>query len=128
MRLPLWLRFLMPLMGISMILALTVGSFTLLWSLHQVLHPEISLRAISGGAIAVMIFPSFFGALAPALMLLNLCLHSIPPLRRIFEENSKGLAGASYDESMRDLRKLAIVIVPPSFVIALIGAIAPWAP
>jgi len=74
-----------------------------------------------------MFFPPFFGVLAPALMLLNLCLHGIPPLRRIFEENSKGVPGASYDKAMSGLRKAAAILVPPSLLLALIGAIEPWA-
>jgi hypothetical protein len=127
MRLPVWLGLLMPLMVMSTVLALTAGSIALLWSLHQALHPGISFRTLSGGAFALMFFPPFFGVLAPALMLLNLCLHGIPPLRRIFEENSKGVPGASYDKAMSGLRKAAAVLVPPSFLLALIGAIEPWA-
>ena len=127
MRLPLWLGLLMPLMVMSTVLALTAGSIALLWSLHQALHPGISFRTISVGAFALMFFPPFFGVLAPALMLLNLCLHGIPPLRRIFEENSKGVPGASYDKAMSGLRKAAAILVPPSLLLALIGAIEPWA-
>lgn len=82
---------------------------------------------MSGGAFALIFFPSFFGMLAPALMLLNLCLRSVPPLRRIFEQNSKGVHGASYGESMSGLRKPAIVLIPPTLLLALIGAIEPWA-
>jgi hypothetical protein len=74
-----------------------------------------------------MSFASFFGVLAPTLMLLNLCLHAIPPLRRVFEENSKGVPAASYDKAMSGLRKAAAILVPPSFLLALIGAIEPWA-
>ena len=127
MRLPTWLRLLMPIMVMSSVLALTAGSVALLWSLHRTLHPGISLGAMSGGAVALIFFSSFFGALAPAMMLLNVCLRRVPPLRRIFEENSKGVHGASYQESMSGLRKLAMVLVPPAFVLALIGAIEPWA-
>jgi hypothetical protein len=117
----------MPLMVMSTVLALTAGSIALLWSLHQALHPGISFRTISGGAFALMFFPPFFGVVAPALMLLNLCLHAIPPLRRIFEENSKGVPGAYYDKAMSGLRKAAAILVSPSFLLALIGAIEPWA-
>jgi hypothetical protein len=117
----------MPLMGMSTVLALTAASVAVLWSLHRTVHPGISFGTISGRALALMFFPSFFGVLAPALMLLNLCLRGIPPLRRIFEENSKGVPGASYEESMSSLRKLAVVLVPPALLLALIGAIEPWA-
>ena len=125
MRLPLWLGLLMPLMFMSTVLTLTAGSIALLWSVHQAVHPGISFRA--GGAFVLMSFASFFGVLAPALMLLNLGLHAIPPLRRIFEENSKGVPGASYDKAMSGVRKAAAILVPPSLLLALIGAIEPWA-
>jgi hypothetical protein len=124
MRLPLWLRLLMPLMVMYTVLALTAGSIALLWSLHQAVHPGISFRTISGGAFALIFFLSFLGIVAPALMLLNLCLRGIPPLRRIFEENTKGVPRASYDESMSGLRKAATVLVPPSFLLALIGPLS----
>jgi hypothetical protein len=127
MQLPIWLRLLMPLMVMSSVLALTAGSVALLWSLHRALHPGISFGVMSGGAFALIFFPSFFGVLAPALMLLNLCVRGVPPLRRIFEENSKGVHGASYQDSMSRLRKLAMVLVPLALVLALIGAVEPWA-
>jgi len=70
-------------------------------------------------------FASFIGAVAPALMLLNVCFRSIPPLRRIFEENSQGVPGASYQQSMRGLRKIAAFLVPLALVVALIASVAP---
>jgi hypothetical protein len=117
----------MPLMVMSSILTLSAGSVALLWSLHRILHPGISFGAMSGSAFALIFFPSFFGVWAPALMLLNLCLRGVPSLRRIFEENSKGVHGASYSESMRALRKVAMVLVPLALIPALIGAVEPWA-
>jgi hypothetical protein len=117
----------MPLMVLSSVFAFTAASIALLWSLHRALHPGMPFAAISVGAFSLMFFSSFFGVLSPALMLLNLCLRVIPPLRRIFEENSRGVPGASYQESMSGLRKLAMVLVPPALVLALIGAIEPWA-
>ena len=127
MRLPVWVRLLMPLMVMSTVLALTAGSVAVLWSLHRTVHPGISFGKMSGGAFALMFFPSFLGVVVPALMLLNLCLHGIPALRRTFEQTSKGVPGASYEESMSGLRKFAVVLVPPALLLALIGAIEPWA-
>lgn len=127
MRLPVWVRLLMPLIAMSSILALTAGSVVLLWSLHRTLHPEISFQAMSDSAGVLIFIPSFFGAVAPALMLLNLLLHRIPPLRNIFGKNSENASGASYQAAMRQLRKAAIVLVPPALILALIGATEPWA-
>jgi hypothetical protein len=127
MRLPMWLRFLMPLMAMSFVLAFTAASVALLWLLHWHLHPGMSFAALSGAAFSLMFYPSFFGVLAPALMLLNLCLRVIPSLRRIFDESSRGVPRASYQKSMSGLRKLAMMLVPPALILALIGATEPWA-
>jgi len=117
----------MPFLVVGMIAALTVVSVSLFGSLHRFLHPGVRFTEISGAAIALMIYPSALGVLAPALMLLNLCFYWIPPLRRIFERNSRGVPGASLDRAMTGLRKMALVVGPPSFLLALIGAIEPWA-
>lgn len=127
MRLPVWVRYLMPVMMMSSVLALTAVSMMLLWSLHRALHPEISLRTLSDSAGILMFLPSFLGAMAPGMMLLNLLLHHIPPMRRIFENNSQNAPGAAYRAAMGQLRKMAIILVPPSLILALIGAIEPWA-
>ena len=127
MRLPVWVRYLMPIMIMSSILALTAGSIMLLWSLHRALHTEISLRTLSDIAGILIFLPSFIGAMAPGMMLLNLLLHHIPPMRRIFENNSRKAPGVAYREAMAQLRKVAIFLVPPSLILALIGAIEPWA-
>jgi len=82
---------------------------------------------MSGVARSLILFPSFFGLLAPTLMLLNYCFFCVPALRQIFEENSQGVPGASYDDSMSGLRKFAIWLAPPALVLALIGAVEPWA-
>lgn len=127
MRIPYWLRLLVPFLIISFVLALSAGCVTLLWSLHRALHPEIAFRAVSRSAFILMFFPSFFGAMAPAAMLLNLLFRRIPPLRKIFENNAKGVRGASYRESMNGLRKATALFVPPALALALLGAVEPWA-
>jgi hypothetical protein len=127
MRLPVWLRISMPLMAISSIVAVTAASVGLFWALHRMLHPGISFSAIPDAVFILIFFPSFFGAMAPALMLLNLALIRIPPLKQLFDKNSEGVPGASYKSSMSGLRKVAIIMLPPALALSLLGAIEPWA-
>jgi len=126
MRLPAWVRIFMPLTFMSLLLLLTAGSMILLWSLHRALHPSISFRSVSTGAISLMFYPTFVGLTAPALMLLNFCIHAVPGLRRIFEANSETVPRASYRESMRGLSKVAKAVALPALALALIGAAEPW--
>jgi len=127
MRLPAWVRIFMPLTFMSLLLLLTTGSMILLWSLHRVLHPSISIRSVSTGAILLMFYPTFVGLTAPALMLGNFCFHAVPGLRHIFDANSKAVPGASYQRGMRSLSKVAKTLALPALVLALIGAAEPWA-
>src|ERR1041384_4897175 len=78
-RLPVWLGLLMPLMASSAMCSLTSLSVFVLWRLHKALHPEIPFSPMPVAAL-VIFFASFFGVMAPALMLLNLILAHIPPL------------------------------------------------
>jgi hypothetical protein len=128
MRLPGWLRLLMPLMVMASVFALTIASIELLWQLHRYFHPMAAFKSVSGAAQALMIIPAFFGSIVPALILLNLVLARIPALRQIFDTNAEGVAGASYQESMHNLRKGALIVVPPALILALVGAVEPWTP
>jgi hypothetical protein len=124
MRLPVWLALLMPLMVISCAAAIVICSIAVSVALHRSLHPGVTL---SEGTIGLVMIASLIGLYPPALMLLNMLLHSIPALRRILDENSKGVPGASYRKSMDQLRKVAIILTPPALLVTLIGAIEPWA-
>src|SRR5262245_27461449 len=114
----------MPLMVISCTAAIVICSITVSVALHRALQPGVQL---SEGTIGFVIIASLIGLYPPALMLLNMFLHSIPALRRILDEDSKGVRGASYRKSIDQLRKVAIIFTPPALLVALIGAIEPWA-
>jgi ABC-type dipeptide/oligopeptide/nickel transport system permease component len=116
----------MPLLALSSIFGLTIATILVLWALHRVLHPDILFTSRSV-AFVLITFPAFFGATAPALMLLNFVLGRIPPLRRIFEKNAEGVQGGSYQASMDGLWKVAKILVPPALILSLIGATEPWA-
>lgn len=90
-RLPIWLALLMPLMALSSVFGLTIGSINVLWTLHLVLHPGVSFASKSNIVFPLTVFPAFLGAVAPALMLLNFALARIPPLRWVFDSNAAGV-------------------------------------
>jgi len=117
----------MPLMASSAMCSLTALSVFVLWRLHKALHPEIPFSPMPVAAL-VIFFASFFGAMAPALMLLNLILAHIPPLSRLLDKNGDRVPAASYKNSMGSLRKAAVVLVPVSLAVALLATIDPWSP
>jgi hypothetical protein len=126
-RLPIWLALLMPFMALLSVFGLTIGFVTVLWTIHRALHPDISFASKSDVAFPLIVFPAFLGAVAPALMLLNFALACIPPLRRIFEGNAEGVKWAAHQASISALWKVARILVPPALVLALLGAVEPWA-
>jgi hypothetical protein len=126
-RLPKWLATLMPIMGMSAVCGLTFACFLVLWTIHRALHPEISFTGLSSAAFILMFFPTFFGSMVPAFMLLNFVFVRIVPLKRIFDKAAEGIPVASYQASMTGLGRAAIIIVPPALTLAIIGAIEPWA-
>jgi hypothetical protein len=124
---PAWLRVLMPFLVLTSIFALAAFLVVTFWSLHRVFHPQVTFGFAPGYSVVLIILPSFIGSMPLAMMVLNFVLSCIPPLRRIFDENAKGVPGTSFREAQKQLFKLAKIVSFPALAIAFVGALEPWA-
>ncbi len=122
--LPLWLRVLVPLLGIGCVFGLTAAIFGSATLLHRALHTPGA--KIVGSTYALMFFPSFLAALAPGFLVANFLLRLIPPARRALEKAAADVPRASYRDATRDLVRLATVLVPLGLLLALLGVVEPW--
>ena len=67
-----------------------------------------------------------FSAVIPGLMLGNLVLWIVPPVRRHLDTNARGVKGLGFRENMLSFAKAAAISVPAAFVLVMIGAVDPW--
>lgn len=106
--------------------------FQLMWQVHIALHPEhagrlaefwrkyISFRSFVSSLLLAV--PLGIVALPLGMILGNLIAWSIPPARRAFEREAKGVSGASLHQSVVELGKLALFLLPFCLILSLIGA------
>lgn len=106
--------------------------FLLMWQVHILIQPEhagqladfwrksMSFRSfVSSFLLAV---PLGFVALPLGMIVANLLAWLIPPARRAFEREADGVAGASFNQSVIELGKLALLMLPFCLILSLIGA------
>ncbi|MDP2939420.1 MAG: hypothetical protein Q8O13_05015 [Candidatus Omnitrophota bacterium] len=107
--------------------------FKILWSIHVIIYPNHSGRlsefwreGLSFSAFIssfLLAMPIFFSSLALGMMIANLLAWCILPARKIFDKEAQGIRGASFNEAMKGLGKIAIYLVPICFILGLIGAV-----
>jgi hypothetical protein len=96
-------------------------------ALHELMHSGVGLAGLPP-LIAVMIFFGGIAASIPlSLIVANLILVAIPPVRHELDRNARGVSGGSFNKSMRDLTKAATFISVPAVIVLLLGAVEPWA-
>jgi hypothetical protein len=116
----------MPLVGCIAWFVTAAPAMYALWQLRSFLHPGVRFD-FSGTASGLIFFSVALGAIVPALMLANILLASITPLRRILDAKARGVPEAGYRDGMTALSKAALFISLPALILGLIGAIEPWA-
>lgn len=106
--------------------------FQLMWQVHVMIYPEhagqlgdfwrkyVSFRSfISSFLLAV---PLGIVALPLGMIAANIVAWSIPPARRAFAREAEGVAGAPLRQSLGELGKLALFLLPLCLTLSLIGA------
>ncbi len=107
--------------------------FNVLWSFHVYVYPNHSGRLSEfwreGGSATTFISsfllatPIFFSSLVLGMMMANVLLWFVPPIRKIFENEARGIKGVLFSETMKSLGKVALYVVPTCFLLGLIGAV-----
>ena len=94
--------------------------------LHLRLYPGQHLLKSQGlGPVLAAISP-FFGALPLAMIIGNLLVRLIPPVRRVLDEETRLFPFTKYRNGQKQLFKIALVLVPLSFLFLVIGALLEW--
>ncbi len=126
-RLPWWAVLFQLTIAISGLGGLAMGWLFGFEALYHIVHPSIPLfepRFPSGGLMA---FPGIVAAIFISVILTNVVIRLVPPVRRANEEAFRGVRSGSFRESTGSLAKGAAIVVPLCIVIALIGVWEPWA-
>ncbi len=94
--------------------------------LHMRLYPGQDIWKCRGiGTILVAISP-FFGSLPVAMIMGNFFVRRLPPARRVLDREAEAFPVTSYRNSQKQLFKFALVLVPVSLLLSLIGVLLPW--
>lgn len=104
----------------------------LMWRVHTLFYPahvgrfhEFWGNGIGAGAFVssfLLVVPLFFAAIPIGMLLTNLVAWLIPPARRAFAREAEGVEGASFRQTMGELGKVALVLVPICLLLSGIGA------
>jgi hypothetical protein len=120
-RLPVWAKLAQFLIWLPTWLSLAFIWFVLFVSIQHLVNPQASEKELSFG-IAIIAFSALFGTMPIGLMLTNLVLWSVPPLRRVNELSGKGVPGVSFKDATEDLISIAQILMPISAVAGFVGA------
>ena len=119
---------LLPLFAIPLWLAFTWLLVAGAWTVHLAFHPGLVGAARQfptpiTSVTALMLFPSFFAAMCPALIASNFLVYLIPPARHAMDKEDQGFRGVDYVSSQSALIKVGVYILGAAVVLGFIGAL-----
>jgi hypothetical protein len=126
MKLPLWLRLLMPLLVLSCVFGLAFGLVFLAYSTHGQIFPGVTWQNIAGHVAMLIFAGGFIAALAPGIMLANRVLKFFGFTRRVLDKNAEGVPDYSYEDSMRGLKKIGRYSITFGLILLLFAIFEPW--
>jgi hypothetical protein len=121
---PAWLKLTMLSVMFGSLALTLLGSFTLLELIARLADRPVDLQNPADWSGFFILASLFFTAVAPALLLGNLILWHVPPLRRAIDCVTDGVPGYSYDEAMASLKRTGKVMTPAGLLLGLIGIFA----
>ena len=92
--------------------------------LHEIFQPASGPLFASGPLrlnTALVLFPSIFVSICPAMLLTNWLVYLIPPARRAMDSEDRGHRGVDYSSSQRALSKLGFLISLVCLPLILVG-------
>ena len=119
---------LLPLFAIPLWIAFTWLLVAGAWTAHLAFHPGLvgtarQFPTAVTSVTALMLFPAFFAAMCPALVVANFLVYLIPPARRAMDKEDQGFRGVDYVSSQSALIKVGAYILGAAVVLGLIGAL-----
>ena len=102
---------------------IVVGARNLVLGEHVASVTELVRSRCEGFAAGVCFVCSFFAAIPFGGFVANGILRCVAPIRRVFDEESGGVPGASFGESQRGLLLFALYVSLPALLLALGGGL-----
>ncbi|MGZ3650271.1 MAG: hypothetical protein ACXWR1_05025 [Bdellovibrionota bacterium] len=126
--LPAWLRILMPATFLGVAFGMAFGAFRLIAGIRGMLHPDFPpLVPAAGGpptaAFAVAGIGTFIFGACSSILISNLLVASIPPVRVVLDRNASGVRGGSFAESMKQGWRAIGFVGLPILALSLIVAL-----
>ena len=108
-------------------LLLSWSSSVALGKLHGVLHPEREFVMLPQGLSGIlMAVAPLFAWLAPSMVVGNLLVAAVGPVKRILDVEAKSVSGHDLSSSNRSLLRLSRVMTPVALLVGLLGACTAW--
>lgn len=124
-----WNIILVPLVIGGIWLSLNILWFVM-WHIHTAVYPGhdgVAFRQVFRGGKTVpfflMFFPLLFASVPLGFMLGNCIAWCIPPARKTFEREAKGVKHASFRSAQRGLWMIGKFVIPVCLLLSLIGAL-----
>ena len=109
-----------PMVGLWIVSALGAQA------LHQMTYPSQALSNSEGlGAILVAVSP-FLGAVPTGMIIGNFLMNAISGARKAFNREAAEYPGTDYWSAQKGLFLLALVLVPFSASLTILGALMSW--
>lgn len=129
-RLPNWLSLLLPVVFLCIAFSIAAALVVYASKAYHHFHPKLPELLASSGPVTLaqglVLFSSLLIGVSLSVPVSNIVLWLIPPVRRILDENAKGLPGASFKEGMKAGMKALIFVALPCVAVLLLGIWSPW--
>jgi hypothetical protein len=99
----------------------------LLSGIHSAIRHSPGLFSGDGIGPGLAAVGALFAALPFGLIGANLLVRAVPPARRALDREANSVPGTSFRDSQRELLRMAPYISVPAGLVALGGAVLPWA-
>jgi hypothetical protein len=123
-RLPGWVKQVEMLVQAVLWLLIALLLVSALLGIHSTLRPDT--HGTKGLWFGLILFPSLFAAIVPAMLLANFISWLIPPLKAANLAAFDGFQATSFQSANVGLLKLGAILSPICVVIGLLGAYEPW--
>lgn len=96
-------------------------------SVHRLYYPSQHFGQSKSNLGGILMFvPILVPSITVGFMLSNCIIWCILPARKVLDQEAKGVKGASFRKSMRDLAIITAVVLPIALLLGFLGAIDPF--
>ncbi|UCG81529.1 MAG: hypothetical protein JSV60_04435 [Desulfobacterales bacterium] len=117
-----WNLILIPLVILGVVMTAFLLAIGILVIQHALIPADTILSSYTRVGSILMFVPILFPSLAIGMVIANLIAWCIPPARRAFEKEAKGIKGASFKRTMRKLTIVSAILLGLVAPLSVLGA------